>query len=214
MRAAIVVNVQGDLPTLLPADIAAAIGPLADPAVEIATLAAEISRVEERSDPNVVKLVGTPVAERRLRALYFTRATAPPARPALSSSGRRFAAPRARFVALPSPLGSELEQLRALEGNAHRRCRGRAARGRHPEGLGGRAQYSLPPVDLRPRRGRNGHDRQEDRIQGEPGELHLPRAGSIRYEPVPCRQLRGRPSPRSARAMPRSARSIELGSRS
>ncbi|HEX4828846.1 MAG TPA: NTP transferase domain-containing protein, partial [Xanthobacteraceae bacterium] len=76
-RSAIIVNVQGDLPTLAPSDIAAAIGPLADPAVDIATLAAEISRADERTDPNVVKLVGTAVGERRLRALYFTRAAAP-----------------------------------------------------------------------------------------------------------------------------------------
>ena len=38
-RSAIIVNVQGDLPTLAPSDIAAAITPLADPAVDIATLA-------------------------------------------------------------------------------------------------------------------------------------------------------------------------------
>ena len=120
-RAVIVVNVQGDLPTLLPADIAAAIGPLADPAVDIATLAAEISRVEERSDPNVVKLVGTPVAERRLRALYFTRATAPSGEGPLYHHIGLYAFRRAalaRFVALPpSPLErrERLEQLRALE---------------------------------------------------------------------------------------------------
>ena len=49
-RSAIIVNVQGDLPTLAPADIAAAIEPLADGAVDIATLAAEISRADERTD--------------------------------------------------------------------------------------------------------------------------------------------------------------------
>jgi 3-deoxy-manno-octulosonate cytidylyltransferase (CMP-KDO synthetase) len=120
-RAAIVVNVQGDLPTIAPSDIAAAIGPLADPAVDIATLAAEISRVEERSDPNVVKLVGTPVAERRLRALYFTRATAPSGEGPLYHHIGLYAFRRtalARFVALPpSPLErrERLEQLRALE---------------------------------------------------------------------------------------------------
>src|SRR5262249_55568016 len=76
-RGAIIGHVPGDLPTPAPADIAAAIGPLTDPAVDIATLAAEISRADERTDPNVVKLVGTPVGERRLRALYFTRAAAP-----------------------------------------------------------------------------------------------------------------------------------------
>src|SRR5258708_36154121 len=60
--AEIVVNVQGDLPMLDPADIRAALVPLRDPAVDIATIAAEIRRAEERTNPNVVKLVGTPVA--------------------------------------------------------------------------------------------------------------------------------------------------------
>jgi 3-deoxy-manno-octulosonate cytidylyltransferase (CMP-KDO synthetase) len=120
-RAAIVVNVQGDLPTLAASDIVAAVGPLADPAVDIATLAAEITRPQERSDPNVVKLVGTPVAERRLRALYFTRATAPSGEGPLYHHIGLYAFRRAalaRFVALPpSPLErrEKLEQLRALE---------------------------------------------------------------------------------------------------
>src|ERR1700726_1422741 len=51
-RAEIVVNLQGDLPTLAPADIAAALMPLADPAVDIATLAAEITDARERTDPS------------------------------------------------------------------------------------------------------------------------------------------------------------------
>ena len=72
-----IVNVQGDLPTIAPATIRAALAPLAEPAVDIATIAAEIVRDEERTNPAVVKVVGTPVGERRLRALYFTRATAP-----------------------------------------------------------------------------------------------------------------------------------------
>ena len=51
-RARIVVNVQGDLPTLAPADTARPRStPLADPAVDIATLAAEISKPEERDQP-------------------------------------------------------------------------------------------------------------------------------------------------------------------
>ena len=75
--AKIVVNVQGDLPTLKPADIAASLKPLADDAVDIATLAAEITKAAERTNPNVVKVVGTPAGPARLRALYFTRATAP-----------------------------------------------------------------------------------------------------------------------------------------
>jgi 3-deoxy-manno-octulosonate cytidylyltransferase (CMP-KDO synthetase) len=117
----VVVNVQGDLPTLEPADIKAALGPLADPAVDIATLAAEITRAEERTNPNVVKAVGTPVGPRRLRALYFTRATAPAGEGPLHHHIGLYAYRRtalARFVALPpSPLEQreKLEQLRGLE---------------------------------------------------------------------------------------------------
>src|SRR5215469_9659935 len=120
-RSAIIVNVQGDLPTLAPADIAAAIGPLADAAVDIATLAAAITRAQERTDPNVVKLVGTPVGARRLRALYFTRAEAPAGEGPLYHHIGLYAFRRAalaRFVTLPpSPLEQreKLEQLRALE---------------------------------------------------------------------------------------------------
>jgi 3-deoxy-manno-octulosonate cytidylyltransferase (CMP-KDO synthetase) len=76
-NAAIVINVQGDLPTLEKSDITAPLALLADPAVDIGTPAAPISRAEERDDPAVVKVVGTPVGPSRLRALYFTRATAP-----------------------------------------------------------------------------------------------------------------------------------------
>jgi 3-deoxy-manno-octulosonate cytidylyltransferase (CMP-KDO synthetase) len=120
-RVRIVVNVQGDLPTIEPADIAAALGPLADPAVDIATLAAEIRKPEERDNPNVVKVVGSPVAPFRLRALYFTRATAPYGEGPLYHHIGLYAYRRAaleRFVKLPpSPLEQreKLEQLRALE---------------------------------------------------------------------------------------------------
>ncbi|MBB5753182.1 3-deoxy-manno-octulosonate cytidylyltransferase [Prosthecomicrobium pneumaticum] len=120
-RAGVVVNVQGDLPTIDPAAIAAAAAPLADPAVDIATLAAEIVREEERTNENVVKVVGSPVGPDRLRALYFTRATAPwGAGPHYHHIGL-YAYRRAaldRYVALPpSPLElrERLEQLRALE---------------------------------------------------------------------------------------------------
>jgi len=119
--ARIIVNVQGDLPTVSPEDIAASLGPLADPAVDIATLAAEIRKPEERSNPNVVKVVGSPVAPGRLHALYFTRATAPHGDGPLYHHIGLYAYRRAaleRFVKLPpSPLEQreKLEQLRALE---------------------------------------------------------------------------------------------------
>jgi 3-deoxy-manno-octulosonate cytidylyltransferase (CMP-KDO synthetase) len=120
-RVQIIVNVQGDLPTLDPAHIAASVAPLADEAVDIATLAAEIVKPAERTNPNVVKVVGTPVGPARLRALYFTRATAPSGEGPLYHHIGLYAYRRAaleRFVALPpSPLEQreKLEQLRALE---------------------------------------------------------------------------------------------------
>jgi len=120
-RAQIIVNVQGDLPTLPPEDLEKAVAPLAEAGVHIATLAAEIKRSEERVDPNVVKVVGTPIAPNRLRALYFTRATAPSGPGPLYHHIGVYAYRRdslARFVSLPpSPLEQRerLEQLRAIE---------------------------------------------------------------------------------------------------
>ncbi len=120
-NAKIIVNLQGDLPTLETATIAAALRPRADGAVDIAPHAAEIKSARERTDPNVVKVVGTPVAPSRLRALYFTRATAPSGEGPLYHHIGLYAFRRAaleRFVKLPpSPLErrEKLEQLRALE---------------------------------------------------------------------------------------------------
>ena len=117
----VVVNVQGDLPTVSPAAVAAALDPLGDPDVAIATIAAEIRLEHERTDPNVVKVVGSPIGPRRLRALYFTRATAPSGEGPLFHHIGLYAYRRdalERFVALPpSPLEKRerLEQLRALE---------------------------------------------------------------------------------------------------
>ena len=117
----LIVNVQGDFPTLTPAAIASAIEPLADPAVDIATLAAVIHDEEERNAPSVVKLIGSEVSPGRLRALYFTRATAPYGDGPLYHHVGLYAYRRPaldRFVSLPqSPLEKResLEQLRALE---------------------------------------------------------------------------------------------------
>ena len=119
-----VVNLQGDLPTIDPAMIRRVLDPLGDPAVDIATLAVEITRETERTDPNVVKAVAPfdPAAGRGVaRALYFSRATVPAnAGPHYHHVGlyayRRAAL--ARFVALPPGVlerREKLEQLRALE---------------------------------------------------------------------------------------------------
>jgi 3-deoxy-manno-octulosonate cytidylyltransferase (CMP-KDO synthetase) len=125
-EADIIVNVQGDLPTIDPATIRASVLPLADREVDLSTLACEIVREEERDNENVVKLVGSPVGPDRLRALYFTRATAPHGPGPLYHHIGLYAWRRsalARFVSLaPSVLEmrERLEQLRALE--AGMRC--------------------------------------------------------------------------------------------
>jgi 3-deoxy-manno-octulosonate cytidylyltransferase (CMP-KDO synthetase) len=120
-KAEIVVNLQGDFPTIVPETIRAALPPLEDPAVDIATLASQIHTEEEDHAPSVVKAVGSPIGSNRLRALYFTRATAPygdgPRYHHIGLYAYRRAALE-RFVTLPpSPLEQQekLEQLRALE---------------------------------------------------------------------------------------------------
>ncbi len=117
----IVVNVQGDLPTVEPDTIRAATALLDDDAVSIGTVAAEITRSSERTDPNVVKIVGSRIAANRLRALYFSRAMVPHGEGPLYHHIGLYAYRRKaleRFVSLPpSPLEQreKLEQLRALE---------------------------------------------------------------------------------------------------
>lgn len=120
-RADTVVNLQGDLPTVEPETVAAAVLTLQAGQADIATVAVEIGDEAEKTDPNVVKVVGTPIGEDRLRALYFTRATAPHGEGPLYHHVGLYAYRRAaleRFVSLPpSPLEKRerLEQLRALE---------------------------------------------------------------------------------------------------
>jgi 3-deoxy-manno-octulosonate cytidylyltransferase (CMP-KDO synthetase) len=120
-RTEIVVNLQGDFPTIRPDNIRSVLGPLADPAVDIATLAAEIHIEEESTNPNVVKVIGSTVSAGRMRALYFTRATAPwgdgPRYHHIGLYAYRRAA-LTHFVGLaPSTLErrEKLEQLRAIE---------------------------------------------------------------------------------------------------
>lgn len=117
-----VVNLQGDLPTLDPALVKACLAPLNVKGVDIATLAAEIAVESEKTNANVVKVVGTPLDRPgHLRALYFTRATAPYGAGPLYHHIGIYAYRRQsleRFVALkPSylELREKLEQLRALE---------------------------------------------------------------------------------------------------
>ena len=120
--AEIIVNLQGDLPTLEPHLVTECMAPLATKGPDIATLTAVITDEKDKTNPNIVKVVGTPLpGGRRLRALYFTRGTAPHGDGTLYHHIGIYAYRRSaleRFVSLkPSPLEirERLEQLRALE---------------------------------------------------------------------------------------------------
>jgi 3-deoxy-manno-octulosonate cytidylyltransferase (CMP-KDO synthetase) len=112
----VAINLQGDMPTMRPQDVAAALAALR-PAADIATLVSPSPDPADRDNANIVKAIRAADG----RCLAFTRAPAPwgegPVerhvgiyvyrRPALS-----------RFVAAPpSPLElrEKLEQMRALE---------------------------------------------------------------------------------------------------
>ncbi|WP_026479249.1 3-deoxy-manno-octulosonate cytidylyltransferase [Ahrensia sp. 13_GOM-1096m] len=116
-----IINVQGDLPTIAPADIRAVLAPLDNNKCDISTLGVEITDSDEKTNPNVVKIIGSPIGENLLRALYFSRATAPYGEGPLYHHIGLYAYRRAaleRFVSLkPSTLEKResLEQLRALE---------------------------------------------------------------------------------------------------
>lgn len=114
----IIVNLQGDMPTLDPAVIGKVLEPFStDERCEVATLAAEIHTQAERDNPAVVKVV---IAEDG-RALYFSRNLIPSGEGVHYHHIGIYAYRRAaleRFVSLPpSPLEKreKLEQLRALE---------------------------------------------------------------------------------------------------
>jgi 3-deoxy-manno-octulosonate cytidylyltransferase (CMP-KDO synthetase) len=121
-RCDVVVNLQGDMPFVQPAAIAAALGVLAaEPTCDIATAVAPEASRDDRTDPAVVKaVVSLPQGDPRGRCLYFTRSV-------LYGDGaiwkhvglyayRREALERF-CLAPPSPLErrEKLEQLRALE---------------------------------------------------------------------------------------------------
>ncbi len=114
----VIVNLQGDLPTLDPAILRDVLLPLeADATVDIATLAVEIVEAAEFHNPNVVKIALARASEAASigRGLYFSRAPIPTGEgPHYHHIGiyayRRAAL--ARFVGLPV---AELEALERLE---------------------------------------------------------------------------------------------------
>ncbi len=116
-----IINLQGDLPVLDPEVVRQCAALLQNEGVDISTLAAEITDESEKTNPNVVKMVGSHIAKNHQRALYFTRATAPFGEGPLYHHIGIYGYKRQsleRFITLPpSPLElrEKLEQLRALE---------------------------------------------------------------------------------------------------
>jgi 3-deoxy-manno-octulosonate cytidylyltransferase (CMP-KDO synthetase) len=118
----VVINLQGDLPSLPSSFLRAVLAPLADPVVDIATLVAPVTSAEEAAAPSVVKAVcGFPEGAAVAPALYFSRAPVPAGDGPLWHHVGIYAYRRAalaRFVALPPSVlerREKLEQLRALE---------------------------------------------------------------------------------------------------
>jgi 3-deoxy-manno-octulosonate cytidylyltransferase (CMP-KDO synthetase) len=118
----VVVNLQGDFPTIEPAALRAVLTPLADPAIDIGTLVVPIRDAEEAAAMQVVKAACAFAPGRDIaQVLYFSRAAIPWGDGSLWHHIGIYAYRRAalaRFVALPvSPLEERerLEQLRALE---------------------------------------------------------------------------------------------------
>lgn len=125
----VVVNLQGDLPTIPPDYLRRVLAPLADPAIDIATLVAPITSPEEAALASVVKAAVAFDGGRAVSpALYFSRAAIPAGEGPLWHHIGIYAFRRqalARFVALPeSPLEKResLEQLRALEAGMRIAC--------------------------------------------------------------------------------------------
>lgn len=118
----VIVNVQGDFPTIDPAIITHTAALLDDASVDLGTAAAAIHDPRERHDRNVVKaiLAGSDQDVTR-QALYFSRVAAPSGPGPLYHHVGLYAWRRdalARFVNLPQSTlekREKLEQLRALE---------------------------------------------------------------------------------------------------
>ena len=82
----VVVNLQGDLPTIPAVMLRAVLTPLSDPAIDIATLVAPIETAEEAAASSVVKAVCAFDGGRAVSpALYFSRGDPMGARPAVAS---------------------------------------------------------------------------------------------------------------------------------
>ena len=125
----IVVNLQGDVPTLDPATLALVVAPFGDRRFDICTFVTAFATREEAERPSAVKAAcAFGAAETVAPALYFSRAPIPSGEGPLWHHVGVYAYRRAaldRFVAAPPSaleLREGLEQLRALEAGMRIGC--------------------------------------------------------------------------------------------
>lgn len=117
----VIVNVQGDEPLIEPALIDALVDEFSDDALQMATVATEMTDAAEMQNPNNVKVV----LDRTGNALYFSRALIPYPRNTGKASvfkhigiyayRRDFLLAYAKMEPTPLEQAESLEQLRALE---------------------------------------------------------------------------------------------------
>lgn len=120
-KSTVIVNLQGDLPTISKESLKAVLEPLQNPAVDIGTLAVPISDPQQIENPNVVKVALTFVKPHIGRALYFSRSPIPYGATEYYHHIGIYAyrmASLEKYVSLKPSLLEQterLEQLRALE---------------------------------------------------------------------------------------------------
>jgi len=122
----VIINVQGDLPTIDPKAISAAYDLLKKPEVDIGTLAVKIEREEDKAAGHIVKaVIELPEGKKEGRALYFSRLPVPAGEGPMFHHIGLYAYRRAalaRFVETPQTQlekRESLEQLRALALGLH-----------------------------------------------------------------------------------------------
>lgn len=125
----VIINLQGDLPLINPADISQSLRPLTDSSIDIATLIAPVKTDFERNAPSVVKVACSFHENETVgKALYFSRALIPAGEGAFWHHVGIYAYRKAaleRFISLPESYlerREKLEQLRALEAGMNIGC--------------------------------------------------------------------------------------------
>ena len=178
----VVVNIQGDLPTIEPSVVRACLAPLAELAVDIATLATPITREQEKDDPNVVKVIGDRTRPDPAEgALFHPRARAVGRGPPLAPHRPLRLSPRcASTICRASALAAgAAREARTIAGAGGRAC-GSMSRSSTPR----RSALTRPRIwSARARCSRQGHTHERQRIRSpiraSPGPIRISPASTI-----------------------------------